>query len=255
MTDEKKYELIERYLAEELSEAERADFENQLKVNADLREEVSLHQQVTETLRGEKVHELRDVIKEVDEKWASNKPKENAKVVSFPFRKIAALAAAVLALVLAYQFLSPKNTSSEALFADNFEPYKMILNQRSLIPNPETEWMASEVKKAVAAYQAKDYAEASTLFQALSKETPDADAFQIYAANSELSLGHSDEAIVILNKLVEKAPPLLIEQSRWYLALAHLQKEDYASAKSQLQQIQSDGFKYKEAQKILRDIQ
>jgi len=255
-TDDVKYDLIEKYLAGEMSETERGDFENQLNSDSSLREELNLHRQVSETLKGEKVHQLRDVLKDVDKKWQAPSEEKEAKVIGFPFRKMLSIAAAILVLVVAYFVISPNlNNAQENLFASNFEPYKMVLNQRSLVPNPETEWMRPAVNKAISAYNAKDYAEASKLFQNLSTKTPDANAFQIYAAISELSLGHSDKAIAILEKLVEIAPPLFIEQSRWYLSLAYLQKEDYAAAKSQLQQIKSGAFKYAEAQKMLKSLQ
>ncbi len=255
MTDDVKYDLIEKYLAGVMSETERSNFENQLSTDSSLQEELNLHRQVAETLKGEKVHELRSVLKEVDKKWQSPAEKKEGKVVGFPFRKMLSIAAALLVLVVAYFVISPSlNNSQENLFASNFEPYKMVLNQRSLLPNPETEWMRPAVNKAISAYNAKDYAEASKLFQSLSTETPDANAFQVYAAISELSLGHSDQAIVILEKLVEDAPPLFIEQSRWYLGLAYLQKEDNVAAKSQLQQIKSGAFKYDEAQKMLKSL-
>jgi tetratricopeptide repeat protein len=250
--DDVKYNLIEKYLSGELSGSELEDFESQLKIDASLQEELDLHLQVAETLKGDQVHHFRTVLKKVDQDWQSPGSKKNAKVFSLSIRRIAAFAAVAMVLIIAFQVFGPKtNLSNEALFADNFEPYKMILNQRSGASDPLTDSMNA----AVGAYERKEFETASRLFQGLEEKTPDNGAYRLYIANAELSLGNTEIAIKLLEQLVKDASPLFIEQSRWYLALAYLQKGDMDSTKKELQQIKSGAFNYKEAQKLLALLQ
>jgi len=250
MADDTKYEQIEKFLAGTLSGDELEVFEKSLQSDAELQAEVDLHRQVGETLKGEKIHEFRDVLKTVDQKWENPQEKKTAKKFTLPFRSLLAAAAIALLLIFAYPFLFPKSdVSGSALFAANFEPYKMILNQRS--SGDEEDLMS----QAVSAYEQKDYAKASSLFQKIQAEKTDADALRLYIGVAELSLGNADKAISELKIIVEAAPPLLVEQSRWYLALAYLKKGDNKNAIALLENIQSGTFKYDAAQKILEQIQ
>lgn len=257
MDEDKKYEQIEAYLSGTMSAVELESFEKEVATNSALQEEVDLHRQVAETLKGEEVHQLRATIKTVNQNWKRPQVADHekkAKVVRFPFRNILAIAATVLLLVVAYLFVVPElNYSEETLFADNFEPYKMVLNQRSSTPDMgETTKLLNQ---AVSAYEQKDFQTAAKLFQELQNQSPDAGAFLLYASISDLSLGNTDQAITNLEKIIAADAPLFVEQGRWYLALAYLQKGDLAKAKTQLQDISSGSFQYDAAQKILSRIQ
>ncbi len=69
MTDEQKYDLIERYLDQQLSASERSDFERKLENDPALREELELHQQLAETLGGTEVHQFRAELKAINQRW------------------------------------------------------------------------------------------------------------------------------------------------------------------------------------------
>lgn len=246
MTDEQKYDLIERYLDQQLSASERSDFEQKLENDPALREELELHQQLAETLGGTEVHQFRAELKAINQKWQA--PATEKKVRSIAFRRIAAIAATVLILLLAYQFLkTPATHAPEALFASNFEPYNMVMNQRASLP--------TLVAEAASAYEAAAYENAAKAFRQLEAENQGEVVFQFYLAISELALDNSAQAIPLLKEIIRQDHPLFAEQSRWYLALAYLHNGDIELTKSQLQKIQPEEFQYPAAQKILDQLQ
>ena len=131
MKNEKKYDLIESYLSGELSGEDLRNFEDQLKNDSDLQGELELHQQVADTLKGEKVHDLRQVLKDVDKGWKNKPEKNQSKRFSLNYYRMSAVAAVLLLLVVAYQFFFPLGNSD--LDPNYFETYPMRLTERSIV--------------------------------------------------------------------------------------------------------------------------
>lgn len=254
MSDPSTYDQVESYLADAMSADERRIFEQQMDADPALRAEVLLHQEVTETLRGEKVHELRKVLKEVDQNFQitdTANPTYN-QVRTLPFRRLLAIAAAVAAMVVTVFVLMPDAAmSNDDLFAQHYEPYKMILNQRSADDAESTEQL---VKAAVMAYETKDYKQAAVLFETLLAQQPHSETFQLYHAITLISSDDAGSAIEPLNKLLSNASPLFVEQSRWYLAMAYLKSGNTNGAKSTLQAIEKGAFQFAAAQQILKEF-
>jgi len=258
MNDDVKYERIEQYLAGEMTGEDLIAFEHQLATDDSLRAELDLHRQVAETLKGAAIHEFRGTINEVNDQWQAPKRKKNEGGFSLiNLRWGAVAAAAIVILLVAYQIFMPGSTvTNQTLFADNFEPYKMVLTQRSLVPNPETAYLKESISEAIAAYEDEDYAKASSLFQMLEEKSPHTKlTYSFYAAITELALDHPQKAIPVFKKIIEEDDSLLVEQSQWYLGLAYLQSKDVESAKNTLKSIAPNAYKYKEAQKIVKAIQ
>jgi tetratricopeptide (TPR) repeat protein len=251
MNLEEKYTLIEKYLAEEMQGEELKNFEAQLQTDDKLKEELGLHRQVAETLKGEKVHELRNVLNDIDENWNVSTKKDSAKIVKFNFRRILTIAAAVALLVIGYQWLTNSNLPSEELYASNFETYPMLLNQRSAEENN-----ASPVtyNNAITFYNKKEFTQAEAAFSKLLQDQPDNVSFQFYQANILLASQNAAAAIPIFQKIIDGNNPLFEEQARWYLSLAYLQLDQKGNAKALLEKIQDGQFKSKEASSILKQL-
>ncbi|MFK8005009.1 MAG: tetratricopeptide repeat protein [Saprospiraceae bacterium] len=251
MNLEEKYTLIEKYLAKEMQGEELENFETQLQTDHELKEELNLHQQVAETLKGEKVHQLRSVLNDVDKNWEAPSKKDSAKVVNFNFRRVLTIAAAFSLLIIGYQWFTNSNLSSEELYAANFETYPMLLNQRSIEENP-TDLVT--YNNAITFYNKKEFTQAEVAFEKLLQGQPDNISFQFYQANIFLASQNAAQAVPIFQKILEGNNPLIEEQTRWYLSLAHLQLNQKENAKALLEKIQSGQFKAKEAAKILTQL-
>lgn len=250
MNAAKKYKLIEKYLEHKMSSIEREQFEEQIKNDPGLKEELELHRQMGTTLKGEKIHELRSVLKDVDENWVEEKSNQKSMDRTINFRRIFAVAATVMLLVLAYQFFFSDDSvvSGEQLFADNFQPYQMLLSQRNL----SIEEKNVVLENAISTYSKGDFDNASKSFQQLSLDDPEDISYQFYQAVAALGAEDSENAIASFKKIVSTTNHPFMEQSRWYLSLAYLQLGDVENAKKTLNKIQSGQFKYEETQQILR---
>ncbi|MEL6864314.1 MAG: hypothetical protein AAFP19_07845 [Bacteroidota bacterium] len=251
MTREEEYHLIEQYLAGQLQEPQLANFEQRLQTDPALQEALRLHQEMAQSLKGEKVHAFRQVLSEVDQEWQLPKATKTPILQSIRIRQIIGIAASVILLAAAYFYLSSQpQASSDDLFAANFEAYPMILSNRA--PNAPT---TSPTAKAIQAYEQKDFQEAVRLFQALQTNTADSTTYRFYIAIAELAQGNANIAIPILEVLSQtpsdESINLLQEQSHWYLALAHLQNGNLEQSKAILQRIQTGAYRYKDAQGLL----
>lgn len=250
MNSEEKHILIEKYLSNELEGDLLENFEAQLQRDPALKEELALHRQLGETLKGEKVHELRNVLNEVNENWETPATTANpAKVVKFNFRKVLSIAASVALLLAAYHWFLNTNVSSQEVYAANFEPYVMVFDQRSGNANEVT-----SLDQAIVRYHNKDFGTSADIFEKLLAEDQGNMIYTFYVANARLANQETEQAIALFKKIIKANDLSFVEQSRWYLALAYLQKEDNESSKSWLEKIQEGQFKYKEAQEILSSL-
>ena len=252
MNTKERYDLIEKYLDQKMSTGERQQFEEQLKNDPALKEELELHRQVSATLKGEKVHELRSILTDVDKNWGTEKTSQKGVARTINFRRVIAIAATVLLLVMAYQmfFIGGQSISNEQLFADNFQPYQMLLSQRNL----SAEEKNATLENAISAYSKGDFQTASDAFQLLSENEPDDISYQFYSAVAQLGAEKNETAITIFSNIISTQSNPFKEQSQWYLALAYLQIEKTDDATKALQTIQKGQYKHKEAQQILKQL-
>ncbi len=252
MSTEEKYDLIEKYLDQKMTEGERKAFELQIENDSVLKAEVELHQQVEASLKGEKIHELRSALTDVDQNWGTQKNEQKRKARTINFRRIIAIAATVLLMVMAYQvFFSGDSTlSNEQLFADNFQPYQMLLSQRDISQSEKNEVL----ENAILAYAKGDFQNAATAFQQLSKNDPSDISYQFYLAVAQLGAENNEAAIDSFKQIISIENNPFKEQSQWYLALAFLQKRDTENAQKSLIKIQPGQFKSVEAQQILKEL-
>lgn len=249
-----KYDLIERYLSKELSGEELQNFEEKISNDDELKMEINLHQQLAETLKGDDIHDFRNKIKSVDSQWERPGEKQNGgQVFRLNFRKVMAIAAGVALLIFAGQYLFSEGQSSspEQLFANHYEPYQMVLNQRSIDDEENSNTL---INHAVQAYANGNYGEAAETFNRLLEPNPDNVAFKFYEAISHLSDNKPTTAIPIFESLVSQSGHLFEEQSRWYLALAYLKNGEKEKAVSSFNQIQEGEFKFGEKKEILEGL-
>lgn len=251
MNSEGKYTLIEKFLAKEMQGEELKKFEDQLQNDVELKEELVLHRQLTETLKGERVHELRNVLKEVDKNWEAPSKKDSAKIVKFSFRRVLTIAAAVALFMISYQWFTNSNLSPEEIYASNFETYPMLLNQRSAEENTTS---SVTYNNAITFYNKREYAQAEAAFEKLLQDQPDNISFQFYQANIFLASQNAADAIPVFQKILDGNNPLFEEQARWYLSLAYLQLGQKENAKALLEKIQQGQFQANEASNILQSL-
>lgn len=159
--------------------------------------------------------------------------------------------AAIVVIFLAVGWLLPRYAGGEAspqeLFAENFEPYEDVISARS--GAQEEDWM----KEAMEHYNTQAYQKAIIGFDKIIQADPASAFAMLYAAISAMKLEQSQEAISYLKALEELNNPILKDVGSWYLALAHLQKEDKTKAQKLLEQLSKDSSAYQDQAADLLD--
>lgn len=250
MTDRQKHqELLEAYLANNLEKEARADFEKQLETNKELAQELALHKELDEALQDQETFDfestLLEVRSELDEEEEEETDTGSAKVVPF-FKKYRGLsiAASILLLIGAFYFLQP-STSSDP-FAQFYEPYPNYLTTRSGDPS-ENELLNNSILQ----YKNKDFQNALNGFQSLLDANANQYDLIFYKGMCQLELKQSDAAIASLKDVIAEGANQYVQPALWYSALAQVQKEDLAAAKTTLQSIIDQKGDYQEQAKAL----
>ena len=253
MVDDNTYELIHRYLTDEMTEDEKISFEADMAKNEILKKETAMEKRFLYGLELATDAELKNTIKGVHSNLKSQGFFEKAashetKIVSMNRRRnrfrILAIAASVTLLAVAWWTLRQPSTNIDggAIFADIYQPEKNKLNQtlNSLGPlgfGGELKNKEDSLRFALDQYKNKNYSLASEYLDKLSTDHPSYNPAVFYAALSNIENNKTETAI---NQLIKIARPgnEFSEEANWYLALAYLKA----------------GNKNKEAKNIFEDI-
>lgn len=249
MSEASTYEQIEAFLAGKLAGEELQAFQEAMKADIDLQKEVSLHQQLAEATGGEHFHAFRAALKETDASWEAEKGDLlKGKVRKLSYWQLGLIAAGVVMLyAMLWLIFQNQPKSSRDLFATHFQPYEMVLSQRSA-PTDQS----AALEAAIAAYAKEAYAESEKQFQQLAEAYPDEPIYQLYACVSALADDRSETAINCFTKL--QSTPNLAEQAQWYLGLSYLQQNDREAAKAAFNEIKQGAYQFEAAQEILEGL-
>lgn len=235
--EQNRQDLTDRYILNELSESERIAFEEAMKQDSELREEVELMKLISDGFqqKGEKEaldeimslsseEEFRAIIADAEKKY-NKKPKIRRLIIGL------SSAAAVL-LILIYIGIQPRY-SSEQLFDEYYvaQAYEAIPTRGGSILSEEQEIQFS---RAVEFYKEKNYAGSLALFDKIMSELKPKDIPEeilFYSAVCMTETGRTDDAIKNFEKLSSSDEAELQEQAEWNLALAYLKNNQQNKAK------------------------
>jgi len=155
----------------------------------------------------------------------------------------------MLVLGLSSTFYLMREKPNQTLFAESFHRYP---SPASLVRGEQA---GGKLAAALGQYEAENLAGASKIFQEILAAEPGNTPAHFYAGLVCLELKDSPSAIVHLQNARKDQSHELAEPAAWYLALAYLQKNDMAEAKSRLRQIIAEDGAYKEkAAKLLERL-
>jgi hypothetical protein len=261
--------LIERYLAHEMTVAELHDFEVRLQTDAVLRQELSEYRLAMDALRLAQREELKARFRKRDkildrEKWGGRN--RTLWILS---------AAAILVLLLGWKFFSmPESATDQADGLHNdtttLQQPNVIIPDTAALPVPQKETKEKQKpsvkgKELYAAYyepymdETMDpvsrsdeellsafekfqlyYAEGKyqDAFEAFSQMEPalqQNDNLRFFYANTLLALNRTGEALPILEAVSKNQKSHYAAESLYFLALAHLHRQELSAARSYLQ--------------------
>lgn len=246
------FEKIERYLDGDLSGTELVAFENALKTDVALEEELKAHLLLEEALFAVEEDEVRSQIKQwrAESKTSKKTKPKRGRLRSLGVVRLAIAASIAVLLGVATFLWLPQQYSNEAILASYYqEDVSFLSGDRS--------GNGSDVAKdalvgAAEYFKDGDYGKAAEIYQAFPNNNQ-----ALYALGHTYYKGEKyPQAVDTFKKLIAKNSLEYQEQAEWYLLLSYL-AADQTSAGFQtlLDKIIADGgFYSKKAQEIKGDV-
>jgi predicted Zn-dependent protease len=245
------YELIDQYLAGELSGEALAAFEKEMQASPALVNEVELYKNIQNEMKVQHQHieeenKLRNTLTSLNKKYFE---KKGAPVIKMNKRWLFAVAAVAAAVIVFIFWPSPgQSYNNEKLYA------YYTKDVESLSTGERGANTDSFLIKAANSYNQKKYAEALPMLQQLSVKYPDDKSLQLAAGISLMQTGQADAAIVIFDSLVA-GQTVYKDQGTWYKALALLKQNKLDECSGLLKSFPKEAGKYKEAMELIKKIE
>lgn len=231
-----------------MTPGELAEFQQKINTDPELASAVTFHRELGETLAGEKIHQFRKTLREVDAAWKPSTGGHWLRVLQSP--RNLAIAASLLLLIGFFGWWTLQTPSSVEVASQNFEQLPL-----QAFMNLETSDAQETRKAAHEAYIAEDYELAVARFRELTQLAPEDLNYQLYLGISQLGAGQPDGATRTLQPLAEGNDESVRDEATWYLALAFLELDRPAAALPYLDQLaRKGGYRSESAQTILNDL-
>jgi tetratricopeptide (TPR) repeat protein len=236
-------DLKQKYFSSSLTEAETKAFEQLLASNPEFKAQFELEKDVKSALIAVEKENLKAQFKRFESQniQTASKIRKTNK-----FLKYAVAATIIIGLsVLSIKYLAPSTTSTDALYAQYYEPYRNIV-----APIERNNANKTFEEQVFENYELGNHEEALSGFDTLfnAHETP---YVLFYKGISLLQLERYQEAITTFNDY-EKIDERFHDHSTWYRALAYLKTGDTTGAKSLLTEIgATQQYKSKDAKQLL----
>lgn len=147
---------------------------------------------------------------------------------------------------------SEQHLKGSEIFAENFEPYRDDM----MDPTTRGESQSGPFDSFRKAYWNGRYAEVPILFRSMSPTQQENDNYRFQLANALLENGKTDEAIPVLESIVNNNRSRYVTESYFSLGMAYAERGEKEKAKEDLEKyLKSDKAKRKDiAEKVLRAL-
>ena len=200
-----------------------------------------------ELIAGIRYHHLADKLAQLRTLEKALPPVQaEAGVIQLYWKPIAIAAAALIAVLMV--FLLNRAETPAQLYAQNFEPYPNVFE-----PTQRGDNTIDKRAKAFAAYEQKNYAEASVLFNELLLEKKEAEIL-LLLGNANMVLNHDEEAKNNFLTLIRDFDAL-DEQAKWFLSLCYLKSGEREKAKLIWEELGDPKVTYSDkAKRLLEEV-
>lgn len=235
--------LLEKYLMNELSDADTKQLQKLVETDEEFKEELEIRSVL---LADYKTDIKKELVKNLPRaKTQVDNPSAKIRNLIRPVLSIAAIL--VLGLLGLWFFQNNKpNAIQLAIQSLNEQPpsITVLMDENT---ETDTNWNA-----AVEAYQKQAYKIAAALFEKNSRKTAE---YNFYLGLSYLNQKPPviEKAIQPLKNVVE-TDSKFAEEANWYLSLAYVIENNYEDAQKYLEQIPAQSGYYAKAQKMLESI-
>ncbi len=274
---------IIKYLDGELSADELRDFEEEIRMNPPLAEEVARFRQIQELagkllsdqgIENEELDplvqkEISDAVKDykkdpaafgdvpeaylhnlkqAGQSFSDNRGKTSSigMINRIWYTAAAIVVLAILASILVFKPFAGK--SPNEIYAQYFSTFHKTNEILELARNDNDFLFAIEV------YEAGDYDRAAVLFEMLADSTRLRAWSLLYAGSSYMSLNQITKAMELFHLILQEGDDEVVPAARWQLALCHLRAGEPELAVEQLEILSSNPVYRRDAGRILRLI-
>ena len=246
---DKNKHLISKYLEGQLDPLSAARFEEDLRNDPVLHNEMELYKEVDEALADTEMLNFRSQLKDLHEEITSEMERASAK----PSRRLVRVAAAaglLLLLALGTGNLLRQDGADQRLLNKYYEPYEMTMVNRSGDANVNL-----IMNKALMHYENKEYKQAVVFFEQLLEKDPSEMATRLYSGISYFEIREYQKAGNSFARIIEHNDNLYIEQAEWYMGFCLIMKDEKEKAIRQFEKIVKDGGYYSEkANQIVKKL-
>jgi tetratricopeptide (TPR) repeat protein len=239
---------IQRYLDEDMSEAERLEFEKELQQDPALESLADTYRNLSNGIRYHARQNAWNTIQKLEQQFSD----EEIEITTSrgKFWPVFAVAASVSILVIGLAYIINLNlNNSNRLFEDHFTPYQALVHA----PTRSEETPLSLKERAFSAYSNENYHQAISIFEEVNAQEDDP-LIWFYLGNSNLAIDNPEVAIEYFQKVLSEQTPLT-PQAQWYLGLSYLAKGNKDEAEEIFGALARDTSSYGErAQSILNQL-
>jgi tetratricopeptide (TPR) repeat protein len=239
-------ELIDLYLLGQLNEKERYDFEEELSQSETLKQQVEEQMLIVKGVRLGFNREMKGRLQREEARLEEGSLK--GRIRAFVSHHPLMVAATVIVLITAgVAFLYYDLNGNDRLFAAYHEAYPNILN-------PQTR-SGGSANPGFTDYEAGDFEQALEHFSEALAQDPQNTGLNFYAAICQIELARYDEALRLMEQVVQSHKGPFIRPARWYTALVYLKTGRNEQARSSLEELLSAEDVYaRNAAEILEDM-
>lgn len=239
---------IEHYLSNEMAPAELMAFEQELKTNSDLANELKFSQSIDSALMRDDIIDLREkLIATIQSDRDVKKVVPAIEKQTHKWWYAAAAVITIFAVATTLYLQMPRTATNDSLFREYYNAENIVDQTRS----------NQNIVDAVVKFQQKDFRSASALFKRILETDNSNIAVWFYYGISNIETGNYDNSIKAFTLIINQNDNLYIEHAEWYLGLCYLKSNQGDKAIVQFNNVAAnpENFHHLEARNILEKLQ
>ncbi len=238
-------DTIERYLRNEMSDADRAKFEQRMANDPELRQAVTDYGMLIEGVKTAALKSRLDAYHTDIEGTISHSPADSHAIPqkSRPLVKYLIAASVLLVAGWGTWLIALQESPQEELFAAYFEPDPGLIT-------PMSSTDRYQFYTGMIDYKRENYEEAISKWQPLLEDNLQSDTLNYFMGVAHLAQGEHNEALPYLQSSTQIDTSVFIDKAYFYLGLAYLKNDDREAAIQALK-----NSRYNRAAELLAEIE
>jgi|GEM_PF-2995229 len=268
MEDEKKWNNIDDYLLDRLNPTQRKEFENRLKNEKGLQDDVDLHKELIQGMEAyDDKQQFLKILQEEDKEETpvinlnkSSKKRADTAAIKW-LRPFIGIAASITILLLAGLYLWPKKVNLSQLANNKYERAEDNLTaqlEANGLAGGLSENQLSNLHQGIEAFNSNNLTLAKDKFDIFKKQTTAQTYTSVlvdfYLAQIAWEAGNYEGSFDLLSPLSNLENLPITNEINYYQGLNYLKQGNTERAKSALEKIPSDHKWYSNAAEILHNL-